>query len=82
MGTYDPVGYALAVNAFSRESVANPGAIPPTVCAQPFQPGVQSDRFASNYTGFLAEIGHAQESARQLSGEPRLACYVFARCRR
>jgi triacylglycerol esterase/lipase EstA (alpha/beta hydrolase family) len=81
MGTYDPVGYALAVNAFSHESVADPAAVPPTVCAQPFQPGVEPGSFASNYAAYLAEIGRVQESAKQVSAEPRLDCYVFAGCR-
>jgi triacylglycerol esterase/lipase EstA (alpha/beta hydrolase family) len=80
MGSYDPVGYALAVSAFSRESVASPGAVPVTVCAQPFQPGVEPGSFASNYAGYLNEIGHAQETARQVSAEPRLDCYVLASC--
>ncbi len=81
MGTYDPVGYALAVNAFSHESLAEPGAVPRTVCAHPFQPGVKPGGFASNYATYLADIGRAQETAQQLSAEPRLDCYVFADCR-
>jgi hypothetical protein len=81
MGSYDPVGYALAVNAFSHGSVADPKEIPRTVCAEPFQPGVEPSGFASNYAAFLAAIGQAQQGARQLSAEPRIDCYVFARCR-
>lgn len=82
MGSYDPVGYALAVDAFSHESVADPHDIRPAVCLQPFQPGVQPSQFASNYAGFLADIGRGQQGAKQLGAEPRLACYVFAACRR
>jgi hypothetical protein len=80
MGSYDPVGYALAVDAFSHESLANPKDIPSSVCAQPFQPGVERSQFASNYAAFLADIGRGQEDAKQLSAEPRLRCYVFAGC--
>ena len=81
MGTYDPVGYALAMDAFAHESLANPQDVPVGVCAQPFQPGVDPATFGSDYAGFLETIGHAQQTARQLSAEPPLACYVFARCK-
>ncbi len=39
MGSYDAVAYALAVDAFSHEGLADPARIPTTVCAEPFQPG-------------------------------------------
>ena len=40
MGTYDAVGYALAIDALTHVGPADPKRIDPTVCAQPFQPGV------------------------------------------
>ena len=65
-----------------RPRVAGPPAGRAEQCvAEPFQPGVDPSTFASNYGGFLAEIGRGQESARQLSAEPPLDCYVFASCR-
>jgi hypothetical protein len=82
MGTYDPVGYALAADAFAHEGLADPKHVRATVCAHPFQPGVDPAGFAGDYAGFLAEIANAQDSARQLSAEPPLKCYVFADCRR
>ena len=51
MGSYDPVGYALAVDAFSHSGTADPARISPTVCAQPFQPGVNPATFATDYAG-------------------------------
>jgi triacylglycerol esterase/lipase EstA (alpha/beta hydrolase family) len=81
MGTYDPVGYALAADAFAHEALANPRDVPVGVCAQPFQPGVDPAAFASDYTAFLSAIGRAQEGARQWGAEPPLKCYVFASCR-
>jgi hypothetical protein len=80
MGSYDPVGYALAVDAFTHESLANPRDVPLSVCGQLFQPGVDPATFASDYSGFLEAIGQAQESARQWPSEPPLKCYVFASC--
>lgn len=82
MGSYDPVGYALAVDAFKHEGLADPKHVPPTVCGQPFQPGVDSATFASHYATFLEQIGRAQEGARQLKAEPPLKCYVLAACAR
>lgn len=81
MGSYDAVGYALAVDAFSHEGVADPSRIAPTVCAQPFQPGVDASTFGADYGSYLNAIGQAQQSAPQTSSEPALACYVFASCR-
>lgn len=80
MGSYDPVGYALAVDAFAHEGLANPKDVPASVCAQPFQPGVNPSTFPSDYANFLDQIGHAQQSAKQLPAEPPLKCYVFASC--
>jgi hypothetical protein len=51
-----------------------------TVCAQPFQPGVNAASFASDYAGFVSAIGRAQQEAPALSAEPPLKCYVFAAC--
>jgi hypothetical protein len=80
MGSYDPVGYALAVDALTHPGTADKARIPATVCAQPFQPGVNAASFASDYAGFLAAIGNAQQEAPALSAEPPLKCYVFAAC--
>src|SRR5579859_2395493 len=59
MGSYDPVGYALAADAFAHGGLANPADVPLTVCAQPFQPGVDPSTFATDYAGFLGAIGQA-----------------------
>ena len=78
MGSYDPVGYALAIDAFTHPGVADPSRISPTICAQPFQPGVDPSTFPSDYARYLQAIGQAQQEAPQVSAEPPLACYVFA----
>jgi triacylglycerol esterase/lipase EstA (alpha/beta hydrolase family) len=82
MGTYDPVAYALVLDALTHETVADPARIPATVCAQPFQPGVEPATFATDYAAYLAAIGQAQLGARQLSAEPPLDAYVFRDRRR
>ncbi len=80
MGSYDAVAYALVVDAFTHSGVADPSRIPATVCAQPFQPGVDPSAFAADYGSYLSAIGQGQENAPQVSAEPPLACYVFASC--
>ncbi len=81
MGTYDPVAYALAVDAFRHSSLASPARIPGSVCTQVFQPGVDPSTFASNYAAFLSAIGQAAIASPEVFAEPPLRCYVFASCR-
>jgi triacylglycerol esterase/lipase EstA (alpha/beta hydrolase family) len=81
MGSYDPVGYALALDAFTHPGTADAARIDRAVCAQPFQPGVNPATFASDYAGYAAAIGQAQQQAPTVDAEPPLRCYVYAACR-
>lgn len=81
MGSYDPVAYALVVDALTHPGVADPARIPLSVCAQAFQPGVDPSTFAADYGAYLAQIGKAQSGDPTVSAEPPLACYVFAACK-
>jgi hypothetical protein len=78
MGSYDALGYALAVDAFTHAGVASASRLPTTVCAQPFQPGVDLTTFATDYAGYLEFIAQSQSSAPATSSEPPLRCYVYA----
>lgn len=80
MGSYDPVAYALVIDAFTHSGTADPSRVPASVCAQPFQPGVDPSTFATDYVGYLNAIGQAQQNAPQVPAEPPLQCYVFASC--
>jgi Lipase (class 2) len=80
MGSYDPVAYALAIDAFTHSGTADPSRISSSICAQPFQPGVNPSTFATDYAGFLAAIGQASAQSPQVAFEPPLKCYVFAAC--
>jgi hypothetical protein len=82
MGTYDPVGYALAVDAFTHSGTAAKSRIPATVCGQAFQPGVNPATFPADYGAFLQAIGRAQQEVPAVRAEPALRCYVFASCPR
>jgi hypothetical protein len=52
-----------------------------SVCAQPFQPGVDPATFATDYSAFLGQISKAQSGDPTVPAEPALACYVFAACK-
>ncbi len=77
MGTYDPVGYALVIDALDHATPANPADIPASVCLQTLQPGVNPATFAQSYAALLASIVAAGNAAPSVSAEPGLAGYVF-----
>lgn len=80
MGSYDPVAYALVVDAFTHSGVADPARISTSVCTEPFQPGVDPSTFPSEYGQYVQQIGRSQSSDPMVSAEPKLDCYVFASC--
>jgi triacylglycerol esterase/lipase EstA (alpha/beta hydrolase family) len=81
MGSYDPVGYWLAVGALAERRGAWAGhpASPP--CGDAVQPGVDKSTFVADYAGFVAAIGRAAQESPETPTEPPLRCYVLARCR-
>ena len=78
MGSYDPVGYALALDALTHPGPADPGRIGRSVCATPFMPGVDPATFPADYAAYIAYIGHSVATAPEVTTEPPLQCYVFA----
>jgi triacylglycerol esterase/lipase EstA (alpha/beta hydrolase family) len=76
MGSYDPVGYALAVDAFTHSGPAKASRISTGVCAQPFQPGVNPSTFAADYAGYLAAVGNAALTSPFVQAEPPLKAYA------
>ncbi|HKP88336.1 MAG TPA: hypothetical protein VJT75_00020 [Thermoleophilaceae bacterium] len=80
MGSYDPVGFALAVDAFTHRGTARLARIPDATCARAFQPGVDPATFATDYAGFIAAIGTAAQESPEVPVEPPLRCYALARC--
>ena len=78
MGSYDAVGYALAVDAFTHPGTASAARIATSVCTQPFQPGVNPSTFATDYAAYVAYIGQSAAQSPEVAAEPPLACYVYA----
>jgi hypothetical protein len=79
IGSYDAVGYAIAVDALRNDGPAVGSRIPRTDCAQPYQPGVDPGTFLRDYTAMVAYAGNSEGNAAQVPDEPPLAPYVFAR---
>jgi triacylglycerol esterase/lipase EstA (alpha/beta hydrolase family) len=82
MGSYDPVGYALALDAVTHAGTAQKARIALTVCAEPFQPGVDPETFAAEDAKYDQEIGETFANWPHVPSEPPLKCYVTASCPR
>jgi hypothetical protein len=80
MGSYDAVGYAVALDALTHAGPADASRIDRSVCTQPFQPGVNPATFTRDYAAYLAAAGAGAARVKQLPVEPPLACYVYADC--
>ncbi len=76
MGTYDPVAYDLAIDAFTHRGPAKPGRVPRSVCRQAFMPGVVAAKFAADYAKYLAHVTLVLATAKQTSSEPTLPRYA------
>jgi triacylglycerol esterase/lipase EstA (alpha/beta hydrolase family) len=80
MGSYDPVGYALALDAVTHAGPAEKGRIALAVCAEAFQPGVNPETFASDDAKYNQEIVETFGNWPHVPSEPPLKCYVTASC--
>jgi triacylglycerol esterase/lipase EstA (alpha/beta hydrolase family) len=80
MGSYDPVGYALALDAVTNAGPAQAARIAITVCLEAFHPGVNPETFASDYAQYDQEIGETFANSPRVDREPPLKCYVTASC--
>jgi triacylglycerol esterase/lipase EstA (alpha/beta hydrolase family) len=82
MGSYDPVGYALALDAVTHAGPAEKARIAVTVCAQAYQPGVNPETFATDDAKYNQEIFETFATYPHVASEPPLKCYVTASCPR
>jgi triacylglycerol esterase/lipase EstA (alpha/beta hydrolase family) len=80
MGSYDPVGYALALDAVTHAGPAQKSRIALSVCAEAFQPGVNPETFAAEDAKYDQEIAETFATYRHVPSEPPLKCYVTASC--
>jgi len=86
IGTFDPVGYVIALDALEHAGPANlerilgggaPGSSP--VCAETGMPGVDPMTLASNLAAYDAAVSAALSNGTHLTEEPALACYTRGR---
>jgi hypothetical protein len=80
MGSYDPVAWAVALDALDHDGPADASRIGRGICARLFMPGVDAIAFAGNYARYTATIAKAVALAQQVRAEPPLRCYVTATC--
>jgi triacylglycerol esterase/lipase EstA (alpha/beta hydrolase family) len=80
MGSYDPVGYALALDAVTHAGPAEKARIAVTVCAEAFQPGVNPETFPTEDAKYNQEIFETFATYPHVASEPPLKCYVTASC--
>ena len=78
IGTVDNVAYALAIDALGHDGPADPSRILPSVCSQPFMPGVNPATFPTDSAKAAFDV--ETSTGDTVTHEPPLACYVFAAC--
>jgi hypothetical protein len=79
VGTYDPVAYALAIDALSHSGRgAAADRISKTVCRERLAPGVDPRTFARDLGALYAYVGSHKRVGGFTRAEPALAPYVFA----
>jgi hypothetical protein len=81
VGTYDPVAYALAIDALSHPGPTDPARLAGTgVCAKLLMPGVNPLTFPTDLAASLADVAIAVATYPHVPEEPPLRCYVTASC--
>ena len=80
LGTIDPVGYALAIDALNHPGPADPSRINPAVCLQVLMPGINPLTFATDLASAGLVLGESIALYPHVQAEPPLACYVTASC--
>ncbi len=78
VGTYDPVAYALAIDALDHAGPADPARVPQSTCTEGLMPGVNP--VTGPGAGLKALADDETSSSETVTTEPPLACYVTASC--
>jgi triacylglycerol esterase/lipase EstA (alpha/beta hydrolase family) len=81
IGTYDPVAYAIAIDALTHPGPADPSRLIGTgLCRQLLMPGVNPLTFATDEASSVADVGATVATYPHVPKEPPLRCYVLASC--
>ena len=79
IGSYDAVGWALALDALTHVEPAVPVRVSPAVCLQPLMPGVDPRTFARDDATFLQYATDGGGDAADVPAEPALRSFVVTR---
>ncbi|GAA2787714.1 lipase [Saccharopolyspora taberi] len=79
VGTYDPVAYALAMDALTHPGPADPERVPSDTCGQLFMPGVDPLTFPGKYVDLWDTVLVELVAYPHVRSEPPLKPYVYAR---
>ena len=80
VGTYDPIAYALAIDALEHAGPADPSRVPSSVCTQVAMPGVDPITGPLDGAAAGADLILAFSTYPPVAAEPPLKCYVTASC--
>jgi len=80
IGTYDPVAYALAIDALFHPGPADPARVGRAPCAQALMPGVDPLTFVTDDASSVADVATSYGSYPVVHAEPPLRCYVTGSC--
>lgn len=78
MGSFDPVAYALVVDALDHDGPARASRIDPSVCLQPFHEGIDPATFPTHLAAYVAGAGFQAATYPHVLAEPELKPYVLA----
>ncbi|TDT82137.1 triacylglycerol esterase/lipase EstA (alpha/beta hydrolase family) [Arthrobacter sp. AG258] len=77
-GTYDPVAYALAIDALAHDGPADPARIPASTCTKLLMPGVNPLTFPGKYVDLWNTVLAQLVAYPHVVTEPPLRPYVYA----
>lgn len=76
IGVYDPVAYAIMIDALTHRGPADPARIDRAVCGQVLPPHVDPVMFPANYAKVWSEIGTQLALSPKVAAEPALKPYA------
>lgn len=76
MGSTDPVGYAVAVDALDHDGPADASRVDRSVCAAPLMPGVDPVALPVNEARYLGQVGTTIATYPRVNAEPALEAYA------
>ncbi|GAA3547785.1 hypothetical protein GCM10022222_34230 [Amycolatopsis ultiminotia] len=78
VGTYDPVAYALTMDALDHTGPAQPNRVDRAACSRLFMPGVDPLQFPTHYAALATTIAGQLALAPKTAAEPELRPYTMA----